>query len=170
MSRLLNILALVLTFAVLISASPTPYTEDKLFEIDTLRARGVSEVSHALCPFICFLPIIIFPASSFIKYTYESSSQAQIAARISNPESHPQPIPDPVHSAFGAPTNSKSFWSRSMTEILDGLVEKLGVTGNRKDEVVSELTAKGGNVKKRDESEMWVSGKLGQLRVRGSAG
>lgn len=57
-----------------------------------------------------------------------------------------------------------------MTEILDGLVEKLGVTGNRKDEVVSELTAKGGNVKKRDESEMWVSGKLGQLRVRGSAG
>lgn len=67
MSRLLNILALVLTFAVLISASPTPYTEDKLFEIDTLRARGISEVSHALCPFICLLPIMLFPAISFIK-------------------------------------------------------------------------------------------------------
>lgn len=57
-----------------------------------------------------------------------------------------------------------------MTEILDGLVEKLGVTGSKKDVIVSELTAKGGNVKKRDEGAMWVSGKLGQIRVRGSAG
>ncbi len=54
-----------------------------------------------------------------------------------------------------------------MTEILSALVGRLGVTGSKKDEIVSELEAKGGSVKKREEGEMWVSGKLGQMRVRG---
>lgn len=39
-----------------------------------------------------------------------------------------------------------------MTEILNGLVERLGVAGSRKDEIVSELTAKGENVKTRHEA------------------
>jgi len=171
MLRLLNNLSLILTFAVLISASPTPYTEDNLSEIDTLRARGISEVSYSVsvsvfCPSCHSLPL---PIS---KDTYISSSQAEIAARISHPESLSQPIPDPVHIDFGIPetTNPRSLWSRSMTEILDSLVEKLGVKGSKKDEIVSELKAKGESVTKRDEGQMWVSGKLGQIRVRGMIG
>ena len=48
MSRLLNILSLILALASLISTSPTPYTDNKLSQIDELRARGVSEVSHSI--------------------------------------------------------------------------------------------------------------------------
>ena len=169
MSRLLNILSLILALAVLISASPTPYTEDKLSEIDALRARGVSEVSHST-----------YASHSLPRLSHhhscandiDLSPQSDIAVRIPQPESLPRPISDPVPIAFGTskPTPSRSLRKRTMTEILTALVEKLGLRGKKRDEVVGALKAKGGVVKKRGDNEVWITGNMGHLKLRGVGG
>ena len=57
-----------------------------------------------------------------------------------------------------------------MTEILTALVEKLGLKGKRMDEIVGELRAKGGVVKKREEKDVWITGNMGHLKLRRASG
>ena len=57
-----------------------------------------------------------------------------------------------------------------MTEILAALVERFGLRGRKKDDVVGELKAKGGIINKREESEVWITGNMGHLKLRGVDG
>ncbi len=57
-----------------------------------------------------------------------------------------------------------------MAKILSGLVERLGITGRKKDVIVAELKANKGSVHKREEGTIWVTGKLGHRRLREFAG